>query len=158
MEKLELKHIQAYNLGENGVNVLLTDYAKLELAIENVDLSERFYISNVDFESETIFIIAESGYEIDSIPLGYIKPILRPLSDIVNEIEHKGEKFVPLHKLLELSNFDLSKMDNDEILSYKNQFSDLYFLNYTDAQQLFEWHFDIFNLIESNLAIDINTI
>ena len=44
-----------------------------------------------------------------------IKPILHPLSDLTKEIEHKGEKFYPIDKILENSCFNLSKMTRKEI-------------------------------------------
>jgi hypothetical protein len=30
--------------------------------------------------------------------------------------------------------------------------------NYEDIVKLFEWHFDVFGLIDAGLAIDINTL
>jgi len=156
MEKLELKHLQAYKLGENGVKVLLTNYAKLEIAIENVDLSERFYISNIDFESETICIIAESGYEIDTIPLGYIKPLLYPLSDITKEIDYNGEKITPYNWIAE--NYPNCGSFSDWFKEYQHIAIKDSLVEYCVVQKLLEWHFDVFNLIENGLAIDVNTL
>jgi hypothetical protein len=43
------------------------------------------------------------GIKIGGITLvQYIKPILRPLSDLTKEIEINGEKFVPIESLLEI--------------------------------------------------------
>lgn len=86
------------------------------------------------------------------------KPILRPLSDITKPIEHKGERFVPLHRLLENNNFDLSKMSEDEIMSFQKPFMmpELIILN--DLPLYLELHFDIADLISKGEAIDVNTL
>lgn len=70
--------------------------------------------------------------------------ILRPLSDLTKEIEHNGEKFVP-SKLLNFDFSDLSQFDYE-------------YIPYNLATFLLEYHFDIFGLIEQNLAININTL
>jgi len=83
------------------------------------------------------------------------KPILRPLSDLTKEIEVNGQKFIPINWLEnQYPNLDLhyqceSLLDDERWI---NQ------CEYLLIQHLFEWHFDIFNLIENNLAIDINTL
>jgi len=73
------------------------------------------------------------------------KPILRPLSDLTKEIEHNGVKFV-----------------TKDFIHYTYP-SEMIGLNpatwsYRVLIKLFELHFDIFNLIPQNLAIDINTL
>lgn len=73
------------------------------------------------------------------------KPILRPISDLTKEIEVNGEKFVPIEKLKQ------------------NYIGETIGLNpatwsYRSIQKLFEWHFDVFGLIERGDAIDINTL
>ena len=142
--------------------------------------------------------------------LDEIKPILRPLSDLIKELEHNEEKFIPLEKLFRLYDegyFDDKKIgnpiSNDKIISIERYKYELlnkeYFilkhevktLNIGDLiysftydpslrrfairdesnkrplgiayqldlfNKLFEWHFDIFGLIESGLAVDINSL
>ena len=75
----------------------------------------------------------------------HVKPILRPLSDLTKEIEHNGVKFV-----------------TKDFIHYTYP-SEMIGLNpatwsYRVLIKLFELHFDVFNLIPQNLAIDINTI
>ena len=94
-------------------------------------------------------------FDVDMIIKSQDNPILRPLSDLVKEIEVNGEKFVPtdyfedkyytldLHKQCE-------RIIEDE--NWINQ-SDYMLIDY-----LFEWHFDVFGLIDAGLAIDINTL
>ena len=131
---------------------------KLELRHLAPYLPYRLKYMDWDYELSTLdgldvngdAFCADSG-EID---FQLIKPILRPLSDLTKEIEVNGQKFIPIDKL-GLS-YDWS--DNISIYDfYPNNnigMEDIYFT----VNKLYEWHFDIFNLIENNLAIDINTI
>lgn len=79
-----------------------------------------------------------------------IKPILHPLSDLTKFCEDLG--FVPIEKLAEI----------EEIVCvpYSINFfeTSMKYLPYWIVEKLYEWHFDIHNLIENNLAIDINTL
>lgn len=195
---LELKHLAAYPLGKNGLKVLITDEFKKNLNEAfgyhiKEDLSQKFYISNIDYESETICIITESGFGIDSIPLNSIVLLILPLSYLTKEIEHNGEKFVPLefiirmiepeYILIDKSTFNFNVINKsiglDQVfqLRYKTDFDDyknVVMLNFhqkekcfwhseriipiTCIEKLYEWHFDIYGLIEQGLAIDINTL
>lgn len=94
-----------------------------------------------------------------------VKPILRPLSDLTKEIEHDGEKFVPNVKLKHIRigidiykplNLDRPLEINIETENYSQQI-DLYD-GYLVVQKLIEWHFDVFGLIDKDLAVDINTL
>lgn len=99
-------------------------------------------------------------------------PILRPLSQLTEIIEHNGEKFVPIERLTESENgVTLSKyrLDNGEtntvLITYKlmgDTFTDFVTnrgnvnsTRYEYVVKLLEWHFDVFNLIENNLAIAV---
>lgn len=103
--------------------------------------------------------------------------VLRHLSDLTKEIEHNGEKFVPILRLAELN---LRQFNWKMIFDSKRAFSDKLYVEFYfngkdfrcvnqqyDAvaqnqfilfQKLFEWHFDVFGLIEKGLAVDINTL
>jgi len=116
----------------------------------------------------------------------HLKPILRPLSDLIKEIKLNGEKFVPIIEICKLSEtvnelvrinaksnicgFDFTN-EIQEILRFCYHFNTKHFqltneesynqciLNqYEMFQKLLEWHFDIHGLIEKGLAIDINTL
>lgn len=89
-----------------------------------------------------------------------IKPILRPLSDLTKPIEHKGEKFVPMERLITRS--IPIKIDNLNYISLDEIYS-----SYTETtlndwltaiSYLLEWHFDIADLISKGEAIDVNTL
>jgi len=42
----------------------------------------------------------------------YVKPILRPLSDLTKPIKHKGEEFVPMFELAKLQGFNVGNIKN----------------------------------------------
>lgn len=78
-----------------------------------------------------------------------IKPILRNLSDLTKEIEHNGEKFVPIDYFLG---------EDVDLVENAVQINDLSYLPYNIVQKLLEWNFDVFGLIEKGLAINYNDI
>jgi hypothetical protein len=116
------------------------------------------------------------------------KPILRPLSDLTKEIEVGGDKFVPLYKLCKMQGFSMSNnweysfntefnivammKSEDWIFRYMNTEKSFWLNGISDFnkkhqksqkqlqmfEKLYEWHFDIYNLIPNNLAIDKNTL
>lgn len=85
-----------------------------------------------------------------------VKPILRPLSYLTKEIEHNGEKFVP-YKYLKENYLSYNKY-NYNWFKNKTNLVNIKILPYDIIQKLLEWHFDVYNLIPQNLAIDINTL
>jgi len=91
------------------------------------------------------------GYHLDSLGIyQYIKPILRPLSDLTKEIEVNGEKFVPIEE----SHY----LRFEEISTFKGGCNAMKFIQARELELLYEMHFDIHGLIEKGLAIDINTL
>ena len=123
---MELKHILSYSP---------------DLKIQWIDGLIRTVnplIREVDYEN------SESPIDIvfDGVKDGFAKLILRPLSDLTKEIEHNGERFVPIVLLEDYIDFQYG---------YER-------IEYWKIQQLFEWKFDIFNLIEKGEAIDVNTL
>ena len=81
------------------------------------------------------------------------KPILRQLSDLTKEIEINGEKFVPIEWLDK--NIKPTRHQSPSV-SFTDGYIEMCYLS--EYEKLYEWHFDIHGLIESNLAIDINTL
>lgn len=85
------------------------------------------------------------------------KPLLLPLSHLTKEIEHNGERFVPIERLnnhiehtlleIEIRDDDLYFTQNGTVFASLEEIKEVY-------DMLFEWHFDTQNLIENNLAID----
>jgi hypothetical protein len=132
--KLELKHIAPYL--PYGLKIM-TDYDGIQKIQGMPDL---FHVNYYDNESD-------NG---DEPHIEDIKPILRPLSDLTKEIEVNGEKFIPQQ--------EINHLDFDWLISSKEPYELVMKTNYEDIVKLFEWHFDVFGLIEKNLAIDINTL
>jgi len=78
-----------------------------------------------------------------------VKPILRPLSDLTEVIEHEGKEFVPLRVLWK------EKYPHDGLnKSYSKTKCDVEEMPYSFLLRLFEWHFDVFGLIPEGLAIE----
>ena len=129
----------------------------------------------------------KENWGVGYIGLDEVKPILHPLSDLTKEIEHNGGEFVPMlhlagiafdklnrHEFVLESNFirlssnyaytfhfDRSECSFDCMVNYdgKKWGYNCYVPNQLQLfQKLYEWHFDLHNLIESGLAIDINTL
>ena len=75
---------------------------------------------------------------------------------ITKEIEHNGEKFVP-YKYLKENYLSYNKY-NYNWFKNKTNLVNIKILPYDIIQKLLEWHFDVYNLIPQNLAIDINTL
>ena len=86
-------------------------------------------------------------------PLTQIIPILTPISDLNKEIEI-GKKFLPIDFIKNRCSSE-SEFKNLLAIIDRNRFKEL---PYWLLSHLFEWHFDVFGLIEKGLAIDINTL
>ena len=76
------------------------------------------------------------------------KLILRPLSDLTKRID-KDEDVTFLDWII--SEYEIDVIAFTEVNGIER-------LPYEIMEYLFEWHFDIYNLIKNNLAIDMNTI
>lgn len=117
--------------------------------------------------------IVSEDYEYD-VYFSEVLLILRPLSDLTKEIEHNGEKFVPIERLFEIENPQhsangrgyyyevvpnwVSCSTNYTAVAFAVYLNSITKNQYWVIEQLISWHFDCFSLIENNLAIDINTI
>lgn len=80
-----------------------------------------------------------------------MKPLLRPLSSLTEEIEHNGERFIPINKLKHLYGWDYLWY---EVLGEITNFN-VNKLKYACLKLLLEWNFDVFGLIDRNLALPI---
>ncbi len=142
--KLEFKHLAAY-LPYSLRGKMVMKSGKLSAGMDiSLDMIRDSGIANTNGRTD-IFII---------------KPILRPLSDLNRFIEHNGEMFVPLE---ELQDWQELYMDKNRELCEKEDGSHKVWvlettLSYKSVSLLLEWHFDVFKLIENNLAIDINIL
>ena len=81
------------------------------------------------------------------------KPLLRNLTSLTKEIEHNGERFVPLDQIQK----EVDWCDAyTEWWDYQEPNFDSMMMNgpYEVIQILLSWHFDVFGLIPSGLAIE----
>ena len=178
MNKVELKHIQHYLPYKIKV--------QYEGIINGKEISE--YKKKWKKDTEGDFFVSYDGYkepdEVKGKRVGYIKEvcyynsytkyrigvksgglqthydtdkfkmILRPISDLTKEISINGEKFIPIKEMfLPCGERELLEGWSEDNKCYVGQM-----LSYLPYQYLFENHFDVFNLIEQNLAIDINDL
>jgi hypothetical protein len=135
--KLEIKHLAPYlPYGLKGTFRVGDALPHLVSVADEVRQKE-LNVSNVEF-----FLL-------------HCKPLHRPLSDLTKEIEHNGERFVPIEKLKCLH--PMIWFNGDRFVAgIRGLNIDEIPLNV--ANSLFEWHFDVFGLIDSGVAIDLNTI
>lgn len=143
--ELELKHLSAYlpyRLKCNVMGEFIDDYAepKIPKVFEIVGLDTNY----VEYWKEGSTVTEQCVFS-DCFPL------LRPISDLIKPIDINGKNIIPIEgmflpcgerKLLE----DWAK-DNK---CYVGQM-----LSYLPYQYLFENHFDVFNLCENKLAINL---
>jgi hypothetical protein len=107
------------------------------------------------FEMLGIYDFEEICTDGGDIPFTNFKPLLYPLSSLTEYREDLG--FVPIERLLQEYCFDTKKMSKEEILSYSVSLIEID-ISYKTALRLHEWHIDVHNLIDRNLAINIKTL
>lgn len=158
IKKLELKHLAPYLASSLLCDVIDFDgnkWTNCELTSISTDSS---------YEHFTFMYNNEMPAEVSMVHVENIKPILRPLSDLTKEIEHNSKRFVPAMVL-----WSVSLEEEEDFIIYRTvpnywktsaglMKHNINKCDYGDVQKLHEWHFDTQNLIESGLAIDINTL
>lgn len=133
MNKIELNHLAGYL--PYGLKVVFENYP--------LHTKESPYIRVFELDCGHDF-----NFYLNS---GFIKPILRPLSDLTKEIEVNGEKFVPMKVLVGISYRErINIIETDEMVLSR--------LSLDMWECLYSLHFDLHNLIPQGLAIDVNTI
>ena len=156
-ENLTIKELAAYLPYELKGNALNEEFEINEVCQELYRI-ETGKTTNQE-TGDPFVVVGDSECEIHDF-----KPILFPLSSLTKEITINGETFVPIEKLFlpEInilakdikiigSNIVFCGMFQDKILSTLEYEK----MNYGLIQKLFEWKFDIFNLIERGLAISV---
>lgn len=110
------------------------------------------------------FFFGGRKVDVDEYSFDEFKPILRNLSSLTKEIEHNGERFVPLNKLKYIIN-DFDTFGSNDISDIfigdtnRNYGTEYYFNDTIEiVQKMHEWHFDLYGLIEQGLAIDVETL
>ena len=131
--ELELRHLTAYL--PYKLQIKLGDGRKMEV------IAVRDWIGWC--------VTYKGDYGETNIGIKAVKPILRPLSDITKEIEHNGERFIPVRKITTEPDDNLYP----ENISYEVVKQ---IMGYEKTQKLLEWHFDIFGLIPAGLATELS--
>jgi hypothetical protein len=148
MKQLELKHLAPYQ--EHKVKLM---YKGSVCNIAYLS-TKRIAFIRTDGTGEVIKMMWEKYYKT-------LKPILRPLSDLIKEIEINGEKFVPI-EYFEDNNYAPAGLefysDTNTFLFGKELLWQVDEIHYNMVEKLFEWHFDVFGLIPEGLAINYNDI
>jgi len=163
MRKLEINHIVGYL--PYGLKAEMLDYKR-----DYVNKQYDTIVGVHQWDSRNLYwsALTSGGSKPE---LNSIKPILRPLSDLIKEIEVGGKKFVPIEYFGEYSESlpdcqinDADYFTDTDTEEYLNDFikdhsfHKLYFLPFGLIEKLYEWHFDIHDLISCGLAIDVNTL
>ena len=130
------------------------------------------------------FQISCSGWWENMADKNFYKPILRPLSDLTKEINHRGEVFVPIQKLLEILGVsDANIIESKGVYHYAHDRYASWCLGFhegvgfyfndpdsnwsslsdgLDQMKLFNiihsWHFDTAGLIPAGLAISVHDL
>ena len=82
----------------------------------------------------------------------YGKPLLRSLDSLTKPITvigyNEGKEFVPIYHLLQEYCFDTDKMDEDEVFDYSDSMINVD-ISFGTVKLLCSWHFNIFNLPET---------
>ncbi len=153
MDKLTLDHLAPYLPYEIRVN-----FRKTERNLTAISLDSPF-----------VFVSAWKGSrEKEMVSIEEIKPILRPLSDLIKEIEHHGKRFIPIEwfeigddeseNWFSFGHGNINLINDLNLISTHQVYHDINFLPYAIVQKLIEWHFDVLGLIDEGLAVDINTL
>jgi hypothetical protein len=126
MKTLELKHLSAY--------------LPYNIEIEHPTMfSGKKEISELRSLNERSVEIEHRMY----VEISSCKPLLRPLSQLTQEIDYNEERFVPMDRIKRMYPSDtFSSTSNIAQWSYRI------------VEKLLSWHFDLFGLLENNLAIE----
>ena len=99
--------------------------------------------------------------EIDDLKTFSMSKIFRPylysMDYLTKEIEHKGERFIPIEKFeigdddygIEYDHGNIRLIKDLESISKYNSYHDIQFLPFEVVQRLIEWHFNVFGLSDS---------
>ena len=112
---------------------------------------------DIKFMVESVIITQTmcTSFGSNLFPFEDIKPILHPLSDLANEIEHNRDRFTPCDWII--NKYPTLYLP----LQVQRLIEDINWLDQCDfmfIKHLLEWHFDIAGLIEKGEAIDVNTL
>lgn len=144
--KLELKHLAPY-----------LPYDLKVFHEGHIAIIASMYLPADNYEKDLWIVSMEDLRDRElscSVNYKEIKPILRPLLDLTKEVEVNGEKFIPYNIFIHWYGFEV--LEGWRRNNYKNL--NVNELSFAIINKLLEWHFDVFGLLEKNIAVDINKL
>ena len=153
MKQLDIKHLAPY----------LPYEIQLQYIVRDKVVKTGIMKSIIHNESETHPTKISIHFN-DAEHIWMFKPILYPLDYLTKEITHNGETFVPIEHFeigdddnccYEFDNGNIKLIQNITTIAKYNNWHDINFLPFAVVQQLIEWRFDVFNLINDGLAIPV---
>lgn len=153
--KIELKQLAPYL--PYGLKAILSQEGKFNLDSEYPNEHRNKICTITDFTTYSndlggsMKVDNTKDYSFDFDSLSEIEILLRPLSDLTKEIEVNGVKFIP-------SMFWDDKKRIELLSSCSADYQYCEYLEQFVFEQLIKWKFDVFGLLDANLAIDINSI
>lgn len=158
--KLEFTHLAPYL--PYGLKARLSHIGRLNLDSEypnehqgKIGIIRNFGIYKGEVSGE---LQVTNKYTFDFEGLEELEIILRPLSDLTKEIEHNGERFIPLERIrhINLGHCDWISTERDHWISMYGLSGWLGQIPYAIVNKLFEWNFDVFGLIDKGLVFSSN--
>ena len=152
---LELKHLAYFPYGVRFVS-------SLDKPFDEFGNNPAWTLNGVTEMFGDYCLMTKQGN--DAYPIQKCKLVLRPLSDLIKYVdcpEVMGEKILHVRELIKIADGYVADDDNlnQWWFNYINDISKYpRYVHELINRHLLKHHFDIFNLIPNNLAIDINTL
>jgi len=145
MSELKMEHISPY--GGSRLKLKTVD----ELGIQRMEI-----MTGIDWDNNRVITKIPGNFVTMGYSLDEVKPVLRPLHDICEEINHNGLKFKPafywnddpVHNTIHMTLSTLAQYGRDPG----------FLLPYVVHRKLFEWQFDLFGLLMEGLAVSNHEI
>jgi hypothetical protein len=153
MNQLTIAHLSPYL--PHGLQMIFQSKVGRIVALEGLTHTKGF-AATVSTSGGTMWLNS-SGF----------KPLLRPLSNLTKEINHRGDKFAPVDRMYAIASSEtersfvnvllhLKRYESDDIdKTHKDIFSRAPYSMHCYAC---EHHFDVFGLIPAGLAISIHDL
>ena len=197
---MNLPHEKAVKIQDSFIEFVFETLKEIEpiktplqqtLSIKELAPYLPYKVEYANTKNDKIYTLRTLSTEIDMVDFGWgdamevkeVKPLLRPLSQLTQEIEHNGERFVPIMRLFDIhtslkwskteyyyvdygvNEYWVGNKKNKKMAFGYNVINGFYsltnqgsfeFVNYQVLlwQKLYQWHFDLFGLIEKGSAIE----
>jgi len=131
-----------------GLQIKILNHKSDYVGIEYAKVNGYYFIA------DQLHVTYEGGSTGKDVSI--FRPVLRPLSDLEREITTiRGENIVPIEWMEDF--YDTHNF-HDQCRQLMDDNRWLNHLDYLVVQHLFEWHFDVRDLIGRNLAVSIYSI